>query len=157
MKTLKTSAIALTFALLSAASTQAQSTQPKTLATSQTSYYQEPTALGFDDLDLYYQPFQAQEWSETFAVGMYPMSKSSKIRLNVEKKFGETVTIRLINKDGKVLHEKWLGKQTNKFGCYFNFARTEDGTYTIEVANGNEVIRKTINLATPARTLVAKN
>ncbi|GHB67772.1 hypothetical protein [Persicitalea jodogahamensis] len=128
MNAFKTSAIAFTFALLSAASLQAQSTTPKTFGTS-----------------------------------LYRVQNSMKMRLSVEKTPGETVSVRLIDQDGKELHRESIGRRIDKYGCYFDFSKVEDGDYTIEIANGAEVERKAIHLGSkevvkaPARALVALN
>lgn len=158
MKTIRTVTNTLSIVLAASTALLAQTQSPDL---NQTSYYQESTILvqGSDGLGLYSLgiPIQHQEWSETFAIGMYPIPNSTKVRLNVEKNYGETAAIRLFDEDGRVLDEKWLNKRTNKFGCVFNFSPSQDGTYIIEVANGQEVIRKTIKLATPRRKIVALN
>lgn len=155
MKTIRTITNTLSIVLAAPTALLAQAISP----INQTSYYQESTILikGSDDLGLYSlaSPIKHQEWSETFAIGMYPIPNSTKVRLNIEKNYGETATIRLLDEDGRVLDERWLNKRTNKFGCVFNFSPSQDGTYTIEVANGQEVIRKTIRLATPDRKIMA--
>lgn len=127
MKTLKTSVIALTFALLSAAS------------------------------------LQAQDAPKTFDTSLYRVQESMTMRLSMEKDPGERVSIRLINEDGKVLYQETVGRRTQKYRCNFDLSKVHDGDYTIEIANGSEVQRKSIHLGsvevvkTPARTLVALN
>ncbi len=127
MKTLKTSVIALTFALMSAASTLAQDT------------------------------------AKTFDTSLYRVQQSMTIRLNVQKEAGEWVSIRLIDQDGKELHRESVGRKVQKYACNFDLSKAQDGEYTIEIANGTEVQRKSINLSSaevvkaPARTLVALN
>ena len=127
MKTLKTSVIALTFALLSAASLQAQDT------------------------------------NKTFDTSLYRVQQSMTMRLSMEKNAGERVSIRLINEEGKELHRESVGRKVQKYACNFDLSKVSDGDYTIEIANGSEVQRKSINLSSaqvvkaPARTLVALN
>ena len=128
MKTFKTSVIALTLALLSAASLQAQTNQPKTFDTS-----------------------------------LYRVQESMTMRLSVQKDLGERVSIRLINQNGEELHRESVGRRTQKYACNFDLSKIKDGDYTIEIANGKEVQRKTVHLGsaevvkTPVRTLVARN
>ncbi len=127
MKTLKTSVIALTFALLSAASLQAQDTD------------------------------------KTFDTSLYRVQKTMTMRLSMEKDLGERVSIRLIDEDGKELHRESVGRRVEKYACNFDLSKVKDGAYTIEIANGGEVQRKSIHLGsaevvkTPARTLMALN
>jgi len=160
MKTLRSTGTTLLIAFAASTSLLAQvigsNDQPDI---DRTSYFQKSTILVMvpeylDSASLNSQ-VKYQEWSKTFAVGMYPVTNSTKIRFNVHKNFGETVTVRLLDEKGLVLNQELLGKRMDKFGCYFNFSPSHDGTYTIEVANGQEVIRKTIRLDTPARRIMA--
>ncbi|WP_373512787.1 hypothetical protein [Persicitalea sp.] len=127
MNNFKTSALALAFALLSAASLQAQDT------------------------------------SKTFDTSLYRVQQSMTMRLSMEKNQGERVSIRLINQDGKELHRESVGRNIQKYACNFDLSKVKDGDYTIEIANGSEVQRKSINLSSaevvkePTRTLVALN
>ncbi len=127
MKTLKTSIIALTFALLSAATLQAQNA-PKTFDTS-----------------------------------LYRVQESMTIRLSMDKNLGEKVSIRLLNKNGEVLHRESVGRRIKKYACDFDLSKVSDGDYTIVITNGGEVQTKSIHLGSaevikaPARTLVALN
>ena len=127
MKTLKTSVIALTFALLSAAS------------------------------------LLAQDAPKTFDTSLYRVQQSTTMRLSVNKELGERVSIRLIDQNGKELHRESVGRNIQKYACNFDLSTVSDGEYTIEIANGGEVQRKSVHLGsvevvkTPARTLVALN
>ncbi|WP_373512964.1 hypothetical protein [Persicitalea sp.] len=104
-----------------------------------------------------------QKKPQTFEVGMYRVKDSLKMRLMVEKKVGQKVIVRLLNQQGQVLHEEVVGKRMQKYGRNFDFSQIEDGRYTLEIANGEEVVQRSINLTTtdlietPARTLVAMN
>lgn len=97
----------------------------------------------------------------TFEVGMYRVKDSLKMRLLLEKEAGEKVMVRLLNAQGQVLHAEVVGKRQQKYGRSFDFSQIKDGRYTLEVANRDEVIKRSINLTTtdlmetPARTLVA--
>ena len=108
-------------------------------------------------------PGCTQKKPATFEVGMYRVKDSLKMRLLLEKKLGEKVHLRLLNKKGQVLHEEVLGKRMRKYGRNFDFSQIKDGSYTIEAVNGDEVVRRSIRLTTtdlvetPARTLVALN
>ena len=104
-----------------------------------------------------------QQKPHTFEVGMYRVKDSLKMRLLLEKKTGEKVMVRLLNPQGQVLHEEVVGKRQQKYGRNFDFSQIQDGRYTIEIANRDEVVKRSINLTTtglvetPTRTLVAVN
>lgn len=127
MNTFKTSALALTFALLSAASLQAQDT------------------------------------NKTFDTSLYRVQQSMTMRLSLDKEPGERISIRLIDQAGKELHRESVGRKAQKYACEFDLSGLTDGDYTIEIANGTELQRKSINLSStevvkePVRTLVALN
>ncbi|GHB85696.1 hypothetical protein [Persicitalea jodogahamensis] len=105
----------------------------------------------------------AQDTAKTFDTSLYRVQQSMTIRLNVQKEAGEWVSIRLIDQDGKELHRESVGRKIQKYACNFDLSKAQDGEYTIEIANGTEVQRKSINLSSaevmkaPARTLVALN
>lgn len=99
----------------------------------------------------------------TFQVGLYRVKDSLSMRLMMEKKAGERVSVRLMNQKGQVLHEEMVNKKQQKYACNFDFSTIRDGRYTLEISNGTERIKKDINLTTmdivetPSRTLVAVN
>jgi hypothetical protein len=99
----------------------------------------------------------------TFQVGMYRVQNTLNMKLLLCKEAGEVVTVRLKNQKGEVLHEEVLGKKTRKYARPFNFSESQDGRYTLEISNGEEMVRKEIKLSTdgivetPARTLMAVN
>ena len=99
----------------------------------------------------------------TFQVGMYRVQNSLNMKLILHKEVGEVVTVRLKNQKGEVMYQEVLGKKTRKYARPFNFSDTQDGRYSLEISNGEEMVRKDIKLSTqdivetPARTLVAVN
>lgn len=99
----------------------------------------------------------------TFQVGMYRVQNSLNMKLILHKEAGEVVTVRLKNQKGEVMYQEVLGKKTRKYARPFNFSDTQDGRYSLEISNGEEMVRKDIKLSTqdivetPARTLVAVN
>ncbi|MBU1822094.1 MAG: hypothetical protein KKG00_11370 [Bacteroidetes bacterium] len=99
----------------------------------------------------------------SFQVGMYHVKNTLSMRLMMEKNRGEKVLVRLLNNKGQVLHEEMVGKRTNKYARKFDFSQIQDGSYTLEITNGEERVQKDINLSTagvvemPKRTLVAIN
>ena len=99
----------------------------------------------------------------TFQVGMYRIKNTLNMKLLLYKEAGEVVKIRLKDQEGRVVHEEVLGKKIQKYARPFNFSDSQDGRYTLEISNGEEMVRKDIKLSTkdivetPARTLVAVN
>lgn len=99
----------------------------------------------------------------TFQVGMYRIQNSLNMKLILYKEAGEVVTVRLRNQKGEVMYQEVLGRKTRKYARPFNFSDSQDGRYSLEVSNGEEMVRKDIKLSTkdivetPARTLVAVN
>ena len=100
---------------------------------------------------------------ETFQVGMYRVKNTLSMRLLMEKDRGEKVYVRLLDSKGLALHEELVGKRTGKYARSFDFSQIKDGSYTLEISNGEERVLKEINLSTagvvevPKRTLVALN
>lgn len=98
-----------------------------------------------------------------FQVGMYRVQNTMNMNLILYKEAGEVVTVRLKNQKGEVMYQEVLGKKTRKYARPFNFSDSQDGRYTVEISNGEEILRKDIKLSThdivetPARTLVAVN
>ncbi len=99
----------------------------------------------------------------SFEVGMYRVRESLKMRLLMEKKLGKTVSIRLLDPNGQVLHDEVIGKQMQKYGRSFDFSQMKDGRYTFEISDGKDLIQKNIKLNSaevkeiPRRTLVAES
>lgn len=158
MKTIKTSAMSLMLALLTSATLLAQNetanlTEHQRIAATTTSYHPSTTPD---------QP-HTNNARKSFAIGMYRVQESMTMRLMMEKQAGEKVTVRLLNDNGQTIHQEVVGKSTKKYACNFDFSNIQDGQYTIEIASGNEVITKSIKLATnqvvetAARTMVAQN
>lgn len=141
MKTLKITGITLMLALVTATAALAQN----------------PTLKLAEDEQL------ATAQPSSFATSLYRVQQSMTMRLSVEKNQGEKVSIRLIDQDGKELHRESVGRNIQKYACNFDLSKVADGDYTIEIANSDEVQRKSINLSSaevvkaPVRTLVAVN
>lgn len=101
---------------------------------------------------------------KTFDISLYRVQESTTVCLSMEKLAGQKVSIRLLNHKGEELHVETVGRLTKMYACRFDLSKVKDGTYTIEVRNGEEVIHKSLRLTTdapvpttPARTLVAVN
>ncbi len=107
---------------------------------------------------------QGETERKTFDISMYRVQESTTICLSMEKLAGQKVSVRLLNVSGEEMHAEIVGRLTRKYARRFDLSQVKDGTYTIEVRNGEEVMRKSLRLitdipvpTTPERTLVAVN
>ena len=113
--------------------------------------------------DAYSVEAPAKAPHKTFDISLYRVQQSMTVCLSVEKAVGEKVLVRLLNTKGEELHRESLGRHTDKYACRFDLGSLTDGSYTIEVRNGAEVMRKLVNLSTAkplentSRMLVALN
>ncbi|WP_149242293.1 hypothetical protein [Dyadobacter sp. 32] len=100
---------------------------------------------------------------EKFRVGMYRIKNTLTMNFLMEKEKGERVSLRLMDKKGKVIHQESVGKSIIKFGRKFNFSEVEDGLYILEISNDHERIVKNIHLSSKevrevqGRTLITMN
>lgn len=100
---------------------------------------------------------------KTFDISLYRVQQSTTVCLSMEKLAGQKVSVRLLNVSGEEMHAEIVGRLTRKYARRFDLSQVKDGAYTIEVRNGEEVMRKSLRLTTnvptptPDRTLVAVN
>ena len=147
MKTLQTSALALILGLAITTSLQAQNNTMQIAQNQPVSMAEAPQKAAH----------------KTFDISLYRVQQSMTVCLSVEKEVGEKVLVRLLDTKGEELHRESLGRHTNKYVRRFDLGNLTDGSYTIEVRNGGEVIRKLVNLSSvqpvenSRRTLVALN
>ncbi|MCF2444458.1 hypothetical protein L0657_10870 [Dyadobacter sp. CY345] len=85
---------------------------------------------------------------ESFRVGMYRVKNSLVMNLLLEKDKGVSLNIRLIDSNGKILHQEYVAKGLRKVGQKFDFSDVNDGDYRIEILNGDERVVKNISLST---------
>lgn len=144
MKTLQTSAIALMISLVSISSLQAQDN---------TMQLADQPSVSTADAPAH----------KTFDISLYRVQQSMSVCLSVEKALGEKVQVRLLDEKGEEFYQELLGRHTGKYARRFELSSLTDGSYTIEVRNGAEVMRRVVNLKTSQpvqnsnRTLVALN
>lgn len=156
MKTFQTSVKSLTITLLASTTLLAQS-EISARATDEPVAFVSHSAVPTPALTA----SATNQATKTFGIGLYRVQELMTIRLMMEKKAGEKVTVRLLNPSGQILHQEVVARQTRKYGCNFDFSTIQDGSYTLEIVNGNEVQRKTIKISTataletPTRTLIA--
>lgn len=119
MKTItKTLTLALTAAILSFSSVSAKPADPSTTA---------PAA---------------------YKVGMYVSQKTTTLNVMVEKQAGNKVIIRLKNSEGQLLATQAIKGSEERSWSKFNLSDLTDGTYKVEITNGQDVTVKEITLST---------
>lgn len=101
---------------------------------------------------------------KTFDISLYRVQETTTVCLSINKLAGQKVRVRLLNQKGEEIHDETIDRLTRKYARRFDLAQLKDGDYTVEVRNGQEVMRKSLRLttdvpvpATPRRTLVAVN
>lgn len=100
---------------------------------------------------------------KTFDISLYRVKQSLSVCLNIEKQLGASVTVRLLNARGEELHAELVSQLTRNYARRFDLAKMQDGSYTLEVRNGREVIRRALMLSSaepvekPSRTIAAIN
>lgn len=99
--------------------------------------------------------------STSYKVGMYVSQKTMVLNVMVEKPAGKPVIIRLKDKEGQLLAMQAIKRNGERAWSRFNLSGLNDGTYQVEITNGDEITRKDITLSTQkpvevTRTLVVK-
>ncbi|WP_215240246.1 hypothetical protein [Dyadobacter helix] len=85
---------------------------------------------------------------QTFKVGLYRIKDTYAVKLLLEKQQGEKVSVRLLDRSGKILHQEYVGSHLNQYGRKFNLEELGDGDYTLEISNNSEKIIRNIQLKT---------
>ncbi len=83
---------------------------------------------------------------EGFRIGMYRINGTVTMNFLMEKEKKERVRLRLMDTQGKILHEEYFGKGLSKLSRKFNFSQVADGHYQLEVSDQNQRIVKNIYL-----------
>ena len=94
------------------------------------------------------------EKPQSFQMGMYRITGTSKVNLTLVRSSESPLSIRLVNENGKVLYRETLGKAQQQYKRSFDLAQIENGTYYFEFRSGTETFRKRVELSTPAQQLI---
>ena len=85
-------------------------------------------------------------------VGVYPTKQVDKFCLAVEKQPNAFVFVQLMAPGGQELYRATLPQKGDKFRQIFDLNELQDGTYTLRIKQGGNVIVKSIQLRkTPER------
>ena len=83
-----------------------------------------------------------------YKVGMYVSQKTTTLNVMVEKQAGNKVIIRLKNSEGQLLATQAIKGSEERSWSKFNLSDLTDGTYKVEITNGQDVTVKEITLST---------
>lgn len=138
---MKTIAQTLLAALLLAATTLATTTNAAT------NHADEPTAAN-----------HTVTTTNAFRVAVYTAAKPMVIKVFVEKKTANFMTIRVVDQRGIALEEQTIGRRQGNFQYRFDLSDLADGNYSVEVTSGTDTGRYPITLTTPAadRTITVR-
>ena len=75
---------------------------------------------------------------DTFAIGMYKLKNTSKIRLMLDKFRSSAVSVILLDESGNILHRDFITKKQMDYSKTFDLSRLTDGTYTFVIESGTE-------------------
>ena len=95
--------------------------------------------------------------TDSYKVVVFPSAKPSHLNVFVERTPGQMMVVSLKGTDGKVLSKQLINKKQGSFRFQFDLSEVEDGTYSVEVASGNDVTVYPVTLATqPAQVSTRK-
>jgi hypothetical protein len=89
---------------------------------------------------------------DTFAIGMYQLKNTSKVRLMLEKFQSSVVLVKLTDKNGSILHREFIAKKQMNYSKTFDLSRLTDGTYTFIIESGQK--KETHDVAIKTKALV---
>ncbi|MBC7570669.1 MAG: hypothetical protein H7319_13160 [Spirosoma sp.] len=93
---------------------------------------------------------QTTETPAALIVGVYPTKQANKICLAVEKQPNKLVLVQLTGPMGDELYHDHLPKKGERFSQVFDMNELNDGTYTLRIKQGKDIIVKSIRLQTTA-------
>lgn len=86
-------------------------------------------------------------------VGVYPTKQVEKFCLSIEKQPNMLAFVQLLAPTGEELYSAALPKKEARFHQVFDMNELQDGTYTLRIKQGGNVIVKSIQLRTNAPEL----
>lgn len=83
---------------------------------------------------------------ESLKMALYFDQSTGVVKTFYEKKLGANLEVTITDMKGRELTKRIVGKKRDVVRLNFNVSNLENGTYTIEVKQNDEVIRKKINV-----------
>ncbi|GAB2795740.1 hypothetical protein GCM10027275_46200 [Rhabdobacter roseus] len=91
---------------------------------------------------------------QSFQMGMYRITGTSKVNLTLVRSTDSPLSIRLVDENGKVLYRETLGKAQPQYKRSFDLGQVGNGTYYFEFKSGRETFRQRVELSTPTEQLI---
>jgi hypothetical protein len=92
---------------------------------------------------------------DTFAIGMYKVKNTSKVRLMLDKFQSSVVSVQLTDRDGNVIHREFISKKQMNYSKSFDLSQLVDGTYTFVIEGGTDKETRDVVIETKESTFVA--
>ena len=86
---------------------------------------------------------------------MYPAKQVNKIHLVIEKQPDAFVSVQMLAATGEELYHAHLPRKGDRFNQVFDMNQLIDGTYTLRIKQGKDIIVKQIQLQTATPEPVA--
>jgi spermidine/putrescine-binding protein len=96
------------------------------------------------------------ELEKTFQVGMYYDYNQGLIKTFFEKEKGDQLKVTFLDNNGDELSKAYVTKKSVVASLSFDVNTLPSGTYSLEVSNGEEVIRRSVEISNPKSTKIVK-
>ncbi|MFT6880352.1 MAG: hypothetical protein ACI9QN_001155 [Arcticibacterium sp.] len=91
-------------------------------------------------------PIAEAKSENSFKMSMYFDKASGVVNTFFEKQPGKSLFVSLIDEEGNELSKNAISKKSDVARLSLNMSGLADGTYTIKVTDGNEIITKNIRI-----------
>ena len=89
-----------------------------------------------------------------YQTGVYLAAQGTRLRVNVDKQLGGSVSVQLVDPAGKLYFEQTLTPLETVARFSLDITELADGEYRLKISNGLEMEIRTIRIATPRSTTV---
>ncbi len=93
--------------------------------------------------------------AKSIVVSLRPLASSSNAVLTVRNIQETSASLAILNEDGTTIYAKSLYKPFVRE--LFNFSKLEEGEYTLEIVNGNQLARKSFSISESGDVSVTEN
>lgn len=92
-----------------------------------------------------------------YQTGVYLAAQGTKLRVNIDKQLGGSVSIQFVDKPGNVYFDKTLEPSETMARISMDITDLADGEYSLKISNGLEMEVRTISITTPRPTTVSRS
>ncbi|SFC88157.1 hypothetical protein [Spirosoma endophyticum] len=92
-----------------------------------------------------------------YQTGVYLAAQGTKLRVNIDKQLGGSVSIQFVDKRGNVYFDKTLEPSETMARISMDITDLADGYYSLKISNGLEMEVRTISITTPRPTTVSRS